>query len=146
MVNISDAIKGAVVAISSILVVIITKRDYARIAAATPIAVDAYVGEPKPALMDQLHCVLIHWYTRLTRTMHSEADPYQIVSYKDPYVDGLYRTRAAKPNEEPTKSRKPKSPLVIGTIRKCSVCLPPLTSNRRTKVLYQCKTLIHFFY
>jgi len=119
MVNFIDATKGAIVAISSILVVLLTKKDYARIAKSTPIAVDAYVGEPNPAFMDQFQCVLVHWYTRLSRTIHK--DPFPIVAYKDPFIEGLHRTRAAKKDEDPTKSKKPKAPLVIGTIRKSRV-------------------------
>lgn len=116
MVNVIDFTKGAIAAFSSILVVILARKDYARIAASTPIAVDAYVGEASPAFMDQLQCVLVHWYTRLSRTIHK--DPFAIVAYKDPFIDGMFRTRAARKEEEPTKSQKPKPPLVIGTIRK----------------------------
>ena len=115
MVSVVDALRGAVAAISTAMLYLMAKNDYARIAGSTPIPIDAYVGEVPPAFSDQLQCVLIHWYTRLTRKIHS--DPFAIVAEEDPHIPGLHRTRAAKPKELPTKTDKPQAPLVIGTIR-----------------------------
>ena len=117
------AIKGAVAAVSTGILFLLVKRDYARIARQTPIPIDAYVGEPNPALMDQLQCVLIHWYTRLTRKIHNKDEPFLLVAEDDPHIPHLQRTRAAKDNETATTTTsKPQSPLVIGTIRKFLCC------------------------
>ena len=115
------AVKGAAAAVSTCILYLLAKRDYARIASHTPIPIDAYVGEIHPAFADQLQCVLIHWYTRMTRKIHSETEPFRIVAEDDKYIPGLQRTRAAKATEKATQTSKSQAPLVIGTIRKYSI-------------------------
>lgn len=110
------AIQGAVAAVATGLLYLWAQRDYARLAQQTPIPIDVYVGEPHPAFLDQLQCVVIHWYTRLTRTIHT--DPFRLMAEADDRIPGLQRTRAARENETATTTGQSQAPLVLGTIRK----------------------------
>ena len=93
-----------------------TDKDYKRIAASSPVvAIDDYV-KAAPGFTEKLQCVLLHWHTRFTYKIHK--DPFPLVAEDDANLPHLKRTRAAKKGETPTKSAKPKAPLVIGTIRK----------------------------
>lgn len=133
MVNYIVALKGAFAAASTCILFLMTKNDYERLAKATPINIDSYVGELPPAFTDRLQCVLMHWFFRWTHQIHSQ--PFPIMAKDHPHLKGLKRTHAIKtPKDdasEPPKTLQAtnkkidkKAPLVVGTIRKLStVCV-----------------------
>ena len=145
-----ELLGAAVAAVASTAVYAVTVREYRRLAASTHNA--AVTEEPygtqldwqRPPFWEQFQCVLLYWMTRWTRQIHRQ--PYALVVEPHKYIPRLLRTRAAKASEVPTKSNKPKAPLVIGTIRKYSSLLVTcVTDCKNTKICWDNLTLSLFF-
>lgn len=95
------------------------KQHYRQIASAASNAnpaINSYIENDNPPFLEKLQCVILNLSTKWTRNIHEK--PFALVAQDHKYIPGLKRTRAARNNEEPTRSSKPKPPLVIGTIRK----------------------------